>query len=88
MDKTKWIWQTKAWPQLRYDQQAVSSAVFRARLAEAKLVGKAEAIGFAVSSLDAQALPWNWRRNRVSPHLLGRWSCALSRIEFGWAMKT
>ena len=63
MNEIQWIWQTKAWPQLRYDQQAVTSAVFRARLAEAKLVGKAEAIGFAEMAISQRHI---WTEDAIA----------------------
>ena len=44
---SRWIWQTKDWPTLRYDHQIVASVVQRARIAQGKMIGKAEAIGFA-----------------------------------------
>lgn len=40
-----WIWQTKTWPDVRYDNQALSAAVSRAHIEQGKLIGKAEAVG-------------------------------------------
>jgi Fic family protein len=41
----QWIWQGKSWPDFSFDSQALAAPVARARLAQGKLLGKAEAVG-------------------------------------------
>lgn len=47
MEPTQWIWQHPTWPQFRYDVPRIAAAVQRARLAQARLLSRAEIIGFA-----------------------------------------
>jgi Fic family protein len=49
-----WIWQSPAWPEFRYDRDAVSAALSQARLEQGVLLGKAAA-------LEAQELPLTQR---------------------------
>lgn len=41
----QWVWQAKAWPDFQLDPQAFAGPLARARLAQGKLLGKAEAVG-------------------------------------------
>ena len=43
----QWIWQAKAWPNFHPDPQVLAGPLARARLAQGKLMGKAEAVGAA-----------------------------------------
>ena len=49
-----WIWQAPAWPEFRYDRDAVSAVASQARLEQGVLLGKAAALG-------AQELPLTQR---------------------------
>src|SRR6266566_3441822 len=49
-----WIWQAPAWPEFRYDRDAVSAVASQARLEQGVLLGKAGALG-------AQELPLTQR---------------------------
>lgn len=42
---TSWLWQAPDWPLLRYDAATALSALSRARQAQGRLLGKAEALG-------------------------------------------
>lgn len=45
MNAPSWLWQAADWPSLRYDTALVLPALSRARLAQGRLRGKAEALG-------------------------------------------
>jgi len=40
-----WVWQSLSWPTFPYDEQALAAPLARARLAQGRLLGKAEAVG-------------------------------------------
>ncbi len=40
-----WVWQSQSWPTFPYDEQALAAPLARARLAQGRLLGKAEAVG-------------------------------------------
>lgn len=42
-----WVWQSPSWPHFTYDAAATANAVAQARLAQGKLLGKANAVGAA-----------------------------------------
>jgi len=41
----RWVWQSRSWPNFACDKQALGAPLARARLAQGKLIGKAEAVG-------------------------------------------
>ena len=41
----RWVWQSQSWPTFPYDEQALAAPLARARLAQGRLLGKAEAVG-------------------------------------------
>ncbi|MBI5444296.1 MAG: Fic family protein [Deltaproteobacteria bacterium] len=43
---TEYLWQSLAWPQFRWDAAAVLTAVAETRLAQGRLLGRLEALGF------------------------------------------
>ena len=43
--KSQWVWQSKSWPDFSFDPQALAAPLARARLAQGKLLGKADAVG-------------------------------------------
>jgi Fic family protein len=51
MYPTQWLWQRDSWPKLVYDEKTVGAAVNGARLAQGKLLGRAESIGGAELSM-------------------------------------
>lgn len=42
---SRWVWQSQSWPNFGYDEPALAALLTRARLAQGKLLGKAEAVG-------------------------------------------
>jgi Fic family protein len=40
-----WVWQSPSWPAFPYDERALAAPLARARLAQGRLLGKAEAVG-------------------------------------------
>ena len=42
---SRWVWQSESWPTFHYDEQALAAPLARARLAQGRLLGKAEAVG-------------------------------------------
>jgi Fic family protein len=42
---SRWVWQSQSWPNFGYDEQALAALLARARFAQGKLLGKAEAVG-------------------------------------------
>src|SRR3989304_9370689 len=42
---SRWVWQSQSWPTFDYDAQALAAPLARARLAQGRLLGKAEAGG-------------------------------------------
>lgn len=45
MTDHRWLWQSPSWPNFPYDPQVLAAPLARARLAQGKLLGKAEAVG-------------------------------------------
>jgi len=44
-NESTWVWQSRSWPNFHYDEQALAAPIARARLAQGRLLGKAEAVG-------------------------------------------
>jgi len=42
---SRWVWQSQSWPTFDYDAQALAAPLARGRLAQGRLLGKAEAVG-------------------------------------------
>lgn len=42
---SRWVWQSPSWPNFSYDEQPLAAPLARARFAQGKLLGKAEAVG-------------------------------------------
>ncbi len=53
----RWIWQSPDWPPLAYDEKTLSALLAKARLAQGKLLGNAEAVG-AQGFVPAQRELW------------------------------
>ncbi len=57
LDPHSWVWQSSSWPTFHHDEHTVAGPLARARFAQGKLLGKAEAVG-AQGFTSAQREVW------------------------------
>ena len=54
--ESPWVWQAPSWPNLTYDAPALAHALAAARVAQGKLMGKADMIGFRDTGISERDL--------------------------------